>query len=310
MAEDLPRAADLYAQAAAGTEGLASGAALVGKRCIALALMGDIASADQELARDCAERPESISDGSQRARLVRNLARAVIDSRQQDGKADRAALRRFLVRQCDLRPYEQLRRETFELQMLCAELLLRAGAAEGELQADSGDLRFLVDLLHGFRSVLAQHEASQDLSPFLRRFYGMAIETMGDADPDLAAKMIAAMRGPGGEHAGDDQQVTRVLFHLNDNEGLAVVVPHARDSQAFVLPDLGRREIRQRRRADSPAELPLPDALQGFLDQVSSPSDRIEYLWSDGPCWPLRQRDAALTPDDFPFALSPRDVVR
>jgi hypothetical protein len=315
----LRQAGELYDRAAAEGENTAAIAVQIAKHCIALALSGEQASVEaawQRLEQDQKERPEVIGDGATRVQLVRHLAKAVIQYQLEGPDAGHAALRRFLVRQCDMKPYDQLRRETFELQLLATELLLGSQLREPDgRSAASKDLRFLVDLLQKFQGMLAQHaasladrDASADLLPFLHRFYDLALAVVGDTDAGLATQLIMASRGPQPVASIDETRTLRVLFHLHRDSGLAVLVPPEAASISFAV-DIGRNEIVSRRRTGASADVQLPEPMISLISAAVDGGRQVHCLWSDPQCWAVGQQDQALMPADFPFVGLPPETV-
>jgi len=308
----LERASVLYQEATDEADALGARAVHVFKQCMVLALMGDVETARERFKQT--HQQSIIGQGSTRFAVVRSLAESIIEYKEAENPSiGHKKLRQFLVQQRVLNPYEQLRRETLELQLLCAELLLRSELASPEGQAsESEDLRGLETLLQNFMGHLNLYSAVDDMLPFLRRFYDLAISVLGNTqpvDPDSAARLILAARGPA--HGGSTGSV-RVLFHLHENDGLVVLLSPDGTNAAFRLDDIGRRQVRQNGRGKSGTRnLSLPESLVEIVSQYQSAGNEIECLWSDVQCWPDSQEDLALTVEDFPFVeLLNRATVR
>ncbi len=272
------------------------------KQSIVLALMGDVKTARERLEE--ARQQSVIGEGSKRVDVVLSLAERILDYKEaEDPTAGHGALGQFLLQQCHLSPYEQLRRETLELQLLCAELLLRSELASEAGQAvPSEDLEYLETLLGRFTGHLKEHSAVDEMLPFLRRFYDLAISVIGQTQPvdsASAAQLILTARGPGYDGSAS---AVRVFFHLHENDGLAVVLLPDGTNAAFRLDSVGRRQIKQNGRSTSGAQdLSLPEALVELVQQHQNAGGEIECLWSDGQCWPATEEHQALTTEEFPF---------
>lgn len=299
--ERFERASILY-QEATNADDRAARVVHAFKRCIILALMGDVKTARREFEQT--RQQSIIGERSTRVDVVRSLAESIIGYKEaEDPDAAHASLRQFLIQQCDLNPYEQLRRETLELQLLCAELLLRSELSSPEGQANaSADRERLETLLGKFTGHLNQHLAVDDMLRFLRRFYDLAILELGKNEPidaDRAARLILNARGP--THGGNSANV-RILFHLHENDGLVVLSSPDGKNAAFRLDGIGRRQVKQNGRGKSEAQdLTLPESLVQIVSQRQSAGEGIECLWSDGQCWSDTQKHLALTVEDFPF---------
>jgi hypothetical protein len=310
--ERLERASVLYQQATDDADDVSARVVHAFKQCTVLALMGKTKTAREQFER--AQSESIIGESSKRVDVVQSLAESIVEYKEaEDPSTGHEKLRGFLIQQCDLNPYEQLRRETLELQLLCAELLIRTELASPDGKAHlSADLRRLETLLVNFTGHLKGHSAVDGMLPFLRRFYDLAISAVGDTQPVdsvSAAGLILAARGPGN---GGSAGAVRVLFHLHDNDGLVVVLLPDRASAAFRLEGIGRRQVKQNGRDESGMqELTLPESLIEFITQHQDTGSEIECLWSDTRCWPVSQQHLALTVEDFPFVeLLDRATVR
>lgn len=310
--ERLERAGVLYREATDEADDLAAKVVHAFKQSVVLALMGDVKTARAQFEQ--ARQQGIIGERSKRADVMRSLAESVLEYKEaEDPSTAHASLRQFLIQQCHLNPYEQLRRETLELQLFCAELLLRSELASPEEQANAPeDLRYLETLLESFTSHLNQHSAVDDMLPFLRRFYDLAISVLGSTepvDPVRAGRLILASRGPA--HSGSTGSV-RVLFHLHENDGLVVLLSPDGTNAAFRLDGFGRRQVKQNGRDKSGTrDLSLPASLVQIVSQHHSAGDEIECVWSDAQCWADTQAHLALTVEDFPFVeLLDKGAVR
>jgi hypothetical protein len=189
-----------------------------------------------------------------------------------------------------------------ELQLFAAELLLASEwADENRRGAAETDVDHLAVLLRQLEKALSEQESGDELLPFLRRYYDMAILVVGAQDADRAAHLMLTLRGPEDDR---DPEAVKVLFHLQEHDGLAVVVPpDGSRSTAFPLPDCGRQQLKQPKgRGATPRTLTLPEALVQLVRSERDAGRKIECLWTDGQCWPESQRQNALTVPEFPFA--------
>jgi len=246
---DLNRASTLYQEAIDPADDSSAKVVHACKRCIALALMGEVTTARQEFDEEVKART-IIGMGSTRVRVITDLTEAILTLKEKGAAGGHDALRQFL-RHFGLDPYndDQLRRETLELQFLCAELLLSSEMKSPETHDQAlKDLALLENLLERFGNRLGQYSAVDDMLPFLRRFYDLAIAVVGETDPYRSAQLIMASRGR--DHgwvtgnAEGDEKIVRVLFHLHEQDGLAVVLPPDGANAAIKLHELGRGHVK------------------------------------------------------------------
>lgn len=299
---DLGLASADYERAAEAAEDPGARVVQACKRCLALALQDETATAREEFQAETVSRRPVIGASAERVRVLRQLTAAVLAQQEAGLPAGTAGLRQFLV-QFDRDPYpsDRLRREILELQLFAAELLVAS-----DLKTPAGrtaarqDVAYLEQLLRKFEELLNAHATRETMLPFLRRYYDLALAALGDSDADRAARLILASRGP---EEKPDPDAVRILFHLHDTEGLAVALLPDGTSTAFRLPQLGRKPLKQKPRGQANGPVwTLPSPLQTLITAQRTAGRQIECLWSDLRCWPDSQRRLALTAAEFPFA--------
>ena len=299
---DLALASSCYQQASEAAEDQSFKTVQGCKRCLALALSGDVRQARTEFSEEAISQRTLIGAGQERVSMLRQLTQAVLTLKERGPAEGQAALRQFLVH-CDRNPYDvdRLRRETLELQLFCAELLLASELADADTRgAAQQDATHLENLLRQLEEMLSQRASGEEMLPFLRRYYDLAIAAVGDAEPDRAARLILASRGG---DANRDADAVTILFHLHERDGLAVVLPPEGASAAFRLDNCGRQQVQGRRRgAAEVPDLRLPEPLRQLIQDHLAAGRKIDCLWSDLQCWPEHQRRLALTDQEFPFA--------
>jgi serine/threonine protein kinase len=300
-AVDLDLAAGRYQEASELASDPGAKAVQACKRCVVLALSGDVETARVEFSQDDVSHRAVVGAGRERVHMLRQLTAAVLAWKEEGPEAGYPALRQFLV-QFDRHPYhlDRLRRETLELQLFAAELLLSSEwADEDTRRAAEQDVEHLDVLLRQFEKALSEQSSGDELLPFLRRYYDIAITVVGDRDADRAAHLMLALRGPEDDR---DPDSVKVLFHLHEHDGLAVVVPPDGSSTAFRLPECGRQQVKQPKGRAAPRKFTLPQALLQLVRSERDAGRKIECLWTDGQCWSESQRHQALTLPEFPFA--------
>lgn len=257
------------------------------KRCIAMALSGNVETARQELNDEKVSKREVIGEDAERADNLRRLAYAVLALKEEGTSAKQDPLRAFLGSL--QRTSDSDRRENLEMQLLAAELLLRSGLESKAGTATASDASLLSRPLLPLRSNVA-------LLPFLRRHYDLLIEAMGEENPDRTARYIQILHGP--EQQRTPTAVT-LSFHFTDDKGICVVQPPLTESQAFrpkcfVLP-FGRQQLKRA------AHGKLAPELLALVQKWRDEKRELEVLWSDSASWPAGQQERALSLDDFPF---------
>lgn len=258
------------------------------KRCIAMALSGNVETARQELNDEKVSKREVIGEDADRADYLRRLAHAVLALEEDRASAKQDQLRSFLGF-LQATP-DSGRRENLEMQLLGAELLLRSdleSATPGT--ATASDASFLSRLLQPLRTNTA-------LLPFLRRHYDLLIEALGDESPERTARYIQTLHGPEQQRS---PAAATLSFHLGEDKGVCVVQPPLTAAQPFrakclALP-FGREQVKRAMTSKLPAE--LLELVRKWRDEKRE----VEVLWSDSASWPPGQQERALSIDEFPF---------
>jgi hypothetical protein len=219
--------------------------------------------------------------------LLRKVTEAVLKLKKPDLEAGISALR-ALLEELDFGSEhpDHLRRETLELHLFAAELLIATEVGEKSLRsAAATDAAYLERLLAGI-----PHR--DQMLIYLRRYYDLAIEAVAQSGPERAATNILASRG---QHPVPD--ATMVLFHFGLRWGRAIVRPGETPSVCFTL-DFGREDIQQAAVAGNP-NLALPDALVEFIVREQGTGRTVVLSWADAKCW--ARPEAALLAKDWPF---------
>lgn len=317
-AVDLPEAARLYAIARDQADDPAVRIAMSCKRAMVLALDGQRDAARQEISGARVAQQTVIGVHEERVRLLRKLAEATLLVRDEDVDRGLTALRAFLrAFDLDANYPDRHRRETQELQLLAAELLIATQLAHQLDEAAVADLNFLDRLIAAF-------PYREQMLPYLRRYYDLAVETAAAADPQRAAGYILAAR---------DQrplpEATMLLFHFGAPRGAAAMrfgpaAGDAADSSptrgdgpepAPFFQSLGRAILHQagtsicfplafgrdqvREAAAGGQELSLPAELIERVTAELQAQRRVVLYWSDGRCW--SRAENALTRQNWPF---------
>jgi len=281
---DLKEAARLYSVARDQADDPAVQIAMSCKRAIVLALAGQVVEARQEISGARVTQQIVIGVHEERVRLLRKLAEATLLVKDAEVETRLSALRAFL-RSFDLDANypDRHRRETQELQLLAAELLIATERERQSGEAAIADLNFLDRLIAAF-------PYRDQMLPYLRRYYDLAVEAIAASDPHLAAGYILAAR---------DQRpaldATMVLFHFEAARGRAIVY-HTDTSMCFPL-DFGRDEVKQA--AATGQTLSLPEELIRLLTADPNAERDFVLYWADGRCW--ARAENALSRNDWPF---------
>jgi len=281
---DLKEAARLYAIARDQADDPALRVAMCCKRSIILALDGQLAEARQELGQTRVAEQVVIGVQEERVRLLRKLADATLLLQEASGEAGWTALRAFLKAfDLDANYPDRHRRETQELQLFAAELLIATERNQTQVEAALADLAFLDRLIAAF-------PYRGQMLPYLRRYYDLAIEVAAERDPERAISCILAARdqrpAPG---------ATMLLFSFTPTSGWAIVY---RGDQAvgFSL-GVGREGVK--RAAAEGASLALPPALVELLSAGAGSERKVVVYWTDRRCW--SKAENSLLPSDWPF---------
>lgn len=282
---DLKEAARLYAVARDQADDPAVRIAMSCKRSLVLALAGQAAEAQQELRQTAVTQQVVIGVQEERVRLLRKLAEATLLLKSTEPAAGLTAVRAFL-KEFDLDPNypDRHRRETQELQLLAAELLIATELQQKDHEPAVADLTFLDRLIAAF-------PYREQMLPYLRRYYDLAIEAAAASDPERAAGYVLASR--------DERpvsQATLLLFHFTSRRGLAIVRPGNAAAVGYPLA-FGREAIQQA--AAGGRSLTLPAELVESVLRDRNAGHKVVPFWSDARCW--AKADSALSRHDWPF---------
>jgi hypothetical protein len=220
----------------------------------------------------------------ERVRLLRKLAEATLLLKDAQADAGLTALRAFLKAfELDANYPDRHRRETQELQLLAAGLLIATQLHQQLGAAAIADLNFQDRLIAAF-------PYRDQMLPYLRRHYDLAIEVVVESDPERAAGYILAAR---------DQrpavEATMLMFHFATDHGRAIVY-HPDKATWFPL-GFGRDEVKQAAAAGKP--LALPQELVDLVSADTNAGHDVVVFWEDSRCW--SKAENALSKKDWPF---------
>src|SRR5208282_4927422 len=184
------------------------------KQAMVLALSDKTPAAREIVAALDADKRPVLEASKERAELVRQVTRAVLVVKG-TAPADGCKLLRGFLDQFKLNQtyHDSSRRETMELQLFAAELLLSLDL-ESEPKLAPRDLRYLDALLTVFKG-------RRDVLPFLRRYYELAVRACNKNDLVQIAHYLIESR----MDERDDPQATLLLFSFAPKENFAVFLP-------------------------------------------------------------------------------------
>jgi hypothetical protein len=283
---DLKEAARLYAVARDQADDPAVRIAMSCKRSLALTLAGQTVEAQQELQQTAVTQQVVIGVQEERVRLLRKLAEAALLLKTSSSAAAGLTAVRAFLKEFDLDPNypDRHRRETQELQLLAAELLIATELEQKAREGAVADLTFLDRLVAAF-------PYREQMLPYLRRYYDLAIEAVAASDPERAAGYILAAR--------DERPVseaTLLLFHFASRRGLAILRPSNAAAVCYPLA-FGREEIQQA--VAGGRSLTLPQELVETVLRDRQGGRKVVAFWSDARCW--AKADSAISQQDWPF---------
>ncbi len=307
------QAADNYDRARKLTTDRCDALTLDCKLAVIRALHGEEKAAAEIAAELRADQRPLVGASQQRAALMRQLAEAVLTLKfgaktsvafrsakersfrgaKGDDVDGRKLLRTFLDQfKLNVIAHNERRREIVELQLFAAELLLTSDL-EDEPKSARKDLKYL-------DSLFAVFQGRRDMRPYLRRYYELAVEAYGKADPEkidlvqiahylLASRMLQPQTAPG-------SKATLLLFSFTAKENFAVFLPQdGRPSKRFEL-TATRDEIK----AAKGKPLHLNDELVALVNAEVAAGRPVEVFWNDTASRPAEDPDA-LTDGDWPF---------
>ncbi len=283
-AVDLKEAIRLYAVARDQADDPAARIAMSCKRAMTLALDGQVTEARQELGQTRVAQQVVIGVSEERVRLLRKLAEATLLVKNSQMEAGLTALRAFLKAfELDANYPDRHRRETQELQLFAAGLLIATQLNQDLPVAAVADLTFLDRLIAAF-------PYRDQMLPYLRQYYGLAIEVVAASDPERAAGYILASRDQ-----RPTAEATMLLFHFAAARGRAIV--YRADKAACYPLAFGRDSVKQAATGGPPVALP-----QELVDVVSADTAagrNVVVYWTDSCCW--SKAETALLKSDWPF---------
>ncbi|MCY2992957.1 MAG: serine/threonine-protein kinase [Planctomycetota bacterium] len=293
---NLARACALYQKAGELNKDLDLGTKVVMacKLCIALALHGRVSEARQVRDGPEAGQEDVLGPDQERAELLQQVADAVLQLKadEQDPTAGQKSLRGFLD-QFQLNPAytDSSRRETLELQLFCAELLLSSELDANQLPAAHRDLKYLDPLLAVFRG-------RKDMRPFLRRYYELAIRACDRNDLVQVAKYLRESRAVESQETLHAGRATLLLFHFTPHENFAIVLPQDGRAGQLIPLDFNRQQIKEA--ASRGQQLRLNEPLVRLVQDEVQAGRSIETSWCDTMCW--ASEDEGLSDADWqPF---------
>jgi len=247
----------------------------------------------EKMARDVldkldADKRQVLEASKERATLIHQMANAVLaikGTSPADGHKD---LRDFLD-QFKLNPgyHDSRRRETMELRLCAAELLL-SWDLENEPKSAARDLKYL-------DALLALFESRRDVCPYLRRYYELAIRAANTNDLVQIAHYLIESRKD--ERKGTlDSKATLVLFSFTSKDNFAIFLPQDGRSGKRIALDIIRRQIKAAKGKSLHLSNELVDLIKGEL----AAGRRVEIYWDDTASRPSEDPDA-LSDRDWPF---------
>ena len=294
---NLPLAAESYDQARKIAPQWSDAAPMGYKLVIIQALNGKTQAAREIFAALDADKRQVLEASKERTMLVKQVADAVLALKSAapveghepalagSASEGRKLLRNFLD-QFKLNPtYRDTgRRETMELQLFAAELLL-AWDLENEPKLAARDLKYLDALLAVFKG-------RRDIRPCLRRYYELAIRACNKNELVQIAHYLIESRMD--ERKGTlDSKATLVLFGFTSKENFAIFLPQDGRMGKRIALDITRGQIKEAKGKP----LHLNDDLVTRIKAEVVAGRRVEVFWDD----------TASRPDEDPDALSNRD---
>jgi tRNA A-37 threonylcarbamoyl transferase component Bud32 len=289
---NLAQACALYEKARRAATDLGTALVMSCKLAIAQALHGQPAEARKVLAELDAGKKEILGTDRQRSGLARQVADAVLRLKEQGPGDGQKALRAFLD-QFRLNPNytDRGRRETLELQLFAAELLLASDLEANDAPSASRDLKYLDPLLETFRG-------RGDMRPFLRRYYELAIRSCDRADLVQMAHYLLASRMVQQQEQLRSRRVTLLLFLFAAKQNFAIFLPQDGRGGKLIPLELTRQQVKEA--ASRGKSLHLDDALVKLVKEELQAGRSIELSWSDTMSRPSGD-DRALSDSEWPF---------
>jgi serine/threonine protein kinase len=288
---NLARAKKLYQQSQQTGINYGFGVSMALKYCIVAALHGDSDEAQRMFDTLEADDREVLGSERERVAMLRPLTAAVLAIKKQ-GLADGCeALRRFL-NAFKLNPNftDINRRETLELRLFATELLIATELDNHDTAGAARDLKYLDPLLAVFAG-------RQDMRPFLRRYYELAIRACGTSDLVQLAQYLLESRATERQGMLTGPGASRLLFHFAPENNFGLFLPHD-GSPGMLMPlQLTRQQIKEAASRGQPLRLPEEFVTAVLAERQNGHS--IEVSWTDRMCW--ANVDEGLTKADWPF---------
>ena len=289
---NLVQAGELYGKSRTAT--VDQGTAMVRscKLAVVQAMHGHAAEARKVLTSLDAGKKELLGGDRERAMLVRQVAEAVLELKEHGPAQGQKALRAFLD-QFKLNPAysDTSRRETLELQLFCAELLLSSDVEAKDVSTAQKDLKYLDPLLANFK-------ARKDMRPFLRRYYELAVRACDKTELIQMAHYLLESRMVEQQESLRSNRVTLLLFHFTRKEALAIFLPQDGRPGKLIPLELTREQIKEAASHGKP--LRLNDELAKMVNEEIKAGRLIELSWADTMCR-VSEDDNALSDADWPF---------
>ncbi len=259
------------------------------KYCIVAALHGDFADAQQIFSTLEADDREVFGSERERVAMLRPLAAAVLTLKKQGLVDGSKTIRRFLD-EFKLNPaYTDIsRRETLELRLFAAELLIATELDNNDAAGAARDLKYLDPLLAVFAG-------RQDMRPFLRRYYDLAIRASGTSDLIQLAQYLLESRTT--ERQEMLTGASRLLFQFAPGNNFGLLLPQSGRTGMLVPLQLTRQQIKEAASRGQP--LHLPEEFVSAVLAERQAGHPIQVSWSDKMCW--ANEDEGLTDADWPF---------
>ncbi|MDR0337792.1 MAG: protein kinase [Planctomycetaceae bacterium] len=307
----------LYKEAAQFYEWTAEIQAMQYKQAIALLLQEKIENAEQILTELNAQK-QNQSVVTLRNELIRQVAEALLAYRKNpQSSTERKRLLRQFLQQFTIpgnpANTDATRRETLELRLFCAELLVNNALEESDFQSLRRDLPLLIQPLGFF---MAQSVSRPFTRPFIRRISDLIVRSAAslyENSTDSAAKqmqivtivrLLEGMRlrtesTTSTIHSVSETAPSLAVFFLTEEpkDGLVVFYPQDdRDGSLFRLP-LTRKQIKSGKKTNESWH--LNEQLLQLLREERNAGRTVTISWNDEASW-ARAEDA-FTDADWVF---------
>jgi serine/threonine protein kinase len=285
---NLATAAENYEAARTTADDWSDSVAMAAKQSIVLALNGQISAARAVLQGLDADKRPVLGRSVERAALARQLAHAVIALEGTAPAEGRKLLHAFLDQfKLNSAFRDSTRRETLELRLFAAELLL-AWDLEHEPAMAGHDQKYLDALLSVF-------QGRRDIRPYLRRYYELAMRACSKTDLVQIAHYLIDSRME--ERKGDpESRPTLLLFSFTPKDNFALFLPQdGQPGKRFEL-EITRDQVKEAKGKP----LHLNDELVALVKAQRQAGQPVEIYWDDTASRPEGDPDA-LSDRDWPF---------